>query len=86
MKTDVLPYGKISSPAELGRLVRRKRKEMQAQQAKAAALSGVGTRFLSELERGKSTAEIGKILQVLGRLGLEVFILPRGSKAPGGGE
>ena len=34
-------------------------------------------RFLSELERGKETAELGKSLQVLFNLGLEVIVQPR---------
>jgi hypothetical protein len=38
-------------------------------------------RFLSELERGKETAEIGKVLRVLERLGLELVVVPRGSSA-----
>ena len=34
-------------------------------------------RFLSELERGKETAEIGKALHALRLLGLEVVLSPR---------
>ncbi len=73
----MIPYGKIESPAELGALVRRRRKDAGVRQADAAALAGVGTRFLSELERGKETAEVGKVLQVLSRLGLELRVVPR---------
>jgi transcriptional regulator with XRE-family HTH domain len=61
-------------------LIRKKRKESRAEQAKVAGLAGVGVRFLSELERGKPTAELEKALRVLERLGLEVWILPRGSR------
>ena len=42
-----------------------------------AALAGLGIRFLSELERGKETAEIGKALKALEALGLDVIIQPR---------
>jgi len=76
---EIIPYGKISNSAEVGRLIRRKRKESGAEQTKVAGLAGVGVRFLSELERGKPTAELEKTLRVLRRLGLEVWILPRGS-------
>jgi transcriptional regulator with XRE-family HTH domain len=48
------------------------------QQEELAALAGVGPRFLSEVENGKASAEIGKVLQVLHRLGLELSIQPRG--------
>jgi hypothetical protein len=39
----------------------------------------VGTKFLSQLENGKETAELGKVLQVLKAMGLEVYIFPRAS-------
>jgi len=74
-----IPYGKISTIGELGRIIRGHRKHAGVSQSDAAALSGVGTRFLSELERGKETAESGKVLRVLTRLGLEVTIRPKGS-------
>lgn len=43
-------------------------------QLNAAGLCGVGERFLSELERGKTTVELGKVLQVLNRLGLHTVL------------
>lgn len=73
----VSSYGKISTADELGRAIRAKRKEVAALQEDAAALSGVGTKFLSQLENGKETAELGKVLQVLRALGLELYIYPR---------
>jgi y4mF family transcriptional regulator len=75
----MVPHGKIRSVKELGALVRQRRKDAGVLQADAAALAGVGARFLSELERGKETAEVGKVLQVLDRLGLELLVVPRGS-------
>jgi transcriptional regulator with XRE-family HTH domain len=78
---EMLPYGKIRSVAQLGQLVRRRRREAGVLQADAAALAGVGVRFLSELERGKESAEVGRVFQVLERLGLEVVVVPRGWSA-----
>lgn len=78
-QTEILPYGNTTSPAELGRAVRRRRREEGLTQAQAAGLCGVGTRFLSELERGKPTAEIGRVLRVLGGLGLLLLVVPRGA-------
>ena len=80
-----IPYGRVSRVTDLGRLVRDKRRAIGVRQADLAALAGVGTRFLSELENGKETAEIGKVLLVCNRLGLDLWITPRG-EAPGGGE
>jgi HTH-type transcriptional regulator / antitoxin HipB len=77
-----LPYGKIDSTASLGKLLRKKRKEQAVTLADAAGLMHVGPRFLSELERGKQTAELGKALHVIDCLGLEIWLLPRGAKWP----
>jgi transcriptional regulator with XRE-family HTH domain len=78
-----IPYGKISSTDELGHLIKQRRKDLSEKQKDIAALCGVGPRFLSELERGKETAEIGKALEVLKRIGLDIWILPRGTKPTG---
>ncbi len=56
--------------AGLGRLVRARRRRFGLRQAELAALSGVGNRFLSDLENGKSTIEFGRALKVLNTLGL----------------
>jgi len=68
----------VTSPADLGRIVRNKRKADGLTLAEAAALCNVGYRFLSNIENGKPTAHIGKIFQVLTCLGLEFGIEPRG--------
>lgn len=70
-------YGKVVTPKDIGRIIRAKRKEIGVRQEAAAGLSGVGTKFLSQLENGKETAELGKALQVLKKLGLEIYIFPR---------
>jgi y4mF family transcriptional regulator len=72
-----LPYGRMVTAADIGRVIRHKRREVGAQQETAAGLAGVGTKFLSQLENGKETAELGKVLQVLKAMGLEVYIFPR---------
>lgn len=77
----ILPNGKIQGVEDLGLLVRLQRKAQGATQADFAALCGVGTRFISELENGKPTVELGKVLQVLQCLGLEVDISPRGQSS-----
>ena len=70
-------YGKISTTEELGRIIRLKRKEIGVRQEIAAGMAGVGTKFLSQLENGKETAELGKTLQVLRKMGLELYLFPR---------
>ncbi|MGC9129150.1 MAG: helix-turn-helix domain-containing protein [Acidithiobacillus sp.] len=78
MATGIGSYGVVRSTADLGRLVRLHRKQRNLTLETVAGLSNVGIRFLSEFERGKGTAEIGKVLQVMRSLGLEMVILPRG--------
>ncbi len=62
---------------QLGRCVRAQRKMQGATQVEFAALCGVGVRFISELENGKATMELGRVLKVLKSLGLEVSVQPR---------
>ncbi len=59
----------------LAAAVKSKRKKQNLTQEELAGISGVGLRFLVELESGKkSTLQIGKIQQVLKRLGLALLI------------
>lgn len=70
-------YGSIRSARDLGRLMRSHRKSRGWTLQQLAGFANVSMRFLSELERGKETAEIGKALHALRLLGLEVVLSPR---------
>jgi HTH-type transcriptional regulator/antitoxin HipB len=63
--------------ADIGTTVRKKRKEDGLTLADAAALIGVGYRFMSDLENGKETVQVGKVLKVLTALGLNMTIEAR---------
>lgn len=54
----------IHTTADLGRLVKKAREEKGLTQQEFADLTGVGRRFISELENGKPTVEFGKALKV----------------------
>lgn len=60
--------------ALLGRTVRARRRDLKLSQAELANLAGVGLAFLYELEHGKPTLRIDKVLAVLLVLGLEFHI------------
>jgi HTH-type transcriptional regulator/antitoxin HipB len=62
----------LQTASELGAMIRARRKALGVTQAELAGLSGVGPRFIVELERGKPTAELGKVLRVLERLGVRI--------------
>jgi HTH-type transcriptional regulator / antitoxin HipB len=78
-KTKVGPT-RVNSSIDLGNLIREARKRSELDQESTADLIGVGPRFLSEVERGKPSARLGLVLKVLERLGLEVWVSPRGWK------
>ena len=69
---------RLRTTEELGELLRAYRKSRGVSQVGAAALAGVGERFLSGLERGKATAEIGLVLKVIDRFGLTLVVARRG--------
>lgn len=62
----------ILSSADLGAMVRRVRKATGLRQEDLAGLAGVGTRFLVELEAGKPTLRLNKVLAVVAVLGMTI--------------
>jgi HTH-type transcriptional regulator/antitoxin HipB len=76
-KTPLIP---IQTTGDIGKLLRKTREEAGSSQSTTAAFVDVGVRFLGDLERGKPTVRLGLALQVLERLGLQVWIAPRGWK------
>lgn len=61
---------------DIGRLVRETRKGLEVTQKELALTSGTGLRFIIELEMGKETAEIGKVLTILQTLGIQLTLTP----------
>ena len=64
----------VTSMDELGSLVRLYRKKQGLTQDDVALMSNVGRRFVIELEQGKSTLQISKVLQVLQSLGVGLLL------------
>ena len=64
----------LLTPEDLGRSVRKERKAMGLTQAELALASGTGIRFISDLENGKPTCQIGKTLTVLKTLGIRMTL------------
>ena len=69
---------KITDAASFGAALRRRRKALQYTQADLAEYTGFSVSFLSDLERGKPTAELGKALFLANLLGLDVTVEARG--------
>lgn len=64
------------STKEIGNLVRKSRKDQHVTQKDLALTAGVGLRFISDLENGKESCEIGKILTVLQTLNISIKLEP----------
>ncbi|WP_285905311.1 helix-turn-helix domain-containing protein [Pseudodesulfovibrio pelocollis] len=61
----------------IGEAIRLRRLDLGMTQQELATRSGTRERFISEVERGKETAEVGKVLDLLDALDLEARIIPR---------
>ena len=64
----------INTPAALGTAVRDARKRLGLTQPQLALAAGVGVRFVVELEAGKPSVRLEKVLSVLNALGGQVLV------------
>ena len=62
----------ITDTKKLGEYIKRVRKTQQLTQADLAIAANVGVRFLVDLENGKKTAQIEKIINVCNALGIVI--------------
>ena len=60
----------------LSEYVKLMRKEQNLTQVELSEKSGVGLRFVRELEQGKQTLRLDKVNQVLSLFGMEVGVVP----------
>lgn len=70
----------IHNVEDLGNLVRKIRNKQNMTQADILGLANTGNRFIVELENGKQTVRLDKVLAVLDVLGLEVLIQKKGKR------
>ena len=64
--------------SSFGQAVRQRRKELGYTQAFMSDFSGFSVSFISDLENGKETCELGKALYLMSLLGLDLTASPRG--------
>lgn len=67
-------HQECQSCREIGELIRKERKKQGLTQLQLSGVAGTGVRFLSDLENGKPTAELEKVLLIVRTLGLGMFI------------
>ncbi len=66
----------IQDPQQLGREIRRVRRAQGLTQDELALAAGVSRRFVIEVEGGKATSQVGKVLHLLRILGVRVHLEP----------
>lgn len=69
---------KINNSSDFGAKLRERRKSLGYTQKDLSKYTGLSISFLSDLERGKKTAELEKALYVANILGLDVILTDRG--------
>ena len=83
-KTKELPSGHLEgseivvhSSTELGAVVSARRKRLALKQLDIAGLGNTGNRFIVDLENGKPTVQLQKVLDIMDLLGLELVVRSR---------
>ncbi|HLF66829.1 MAG TPA: type II toxin-antitoxin system Y4mF family antitoxin [Gammaproteobacteria bacterium] len=65
----------IFNMEDLARQVLEARKTQGLTQEELAGLSGTGRRFIVDLESGKQTVQMGKVIKVLAALGVALIVV-----------
>ncbi len=69
----------INSAADVGKALKKRRKELGYTQRYISEFTGFSISFISDLENGKSTAELGKAIYLANMLGLDIAVNARGN-------
>ena len=69
---------RITDSKTFGAALRRRRNELKYTQVYLSEFTGFSVTFISDLERGKPTAELGKALHLASILGLDINMDVRG--------
>jgi HTH-type transcriptional regulator/antitoxin HipB len=75
------PETPIRSSVELGAVIREQRKRLALKQLDLAGLGNTGNRFIVDLENGKPTVQLQKVLDLMDLLGLEVVVRTKASRS-----
>jgi HTH-type transcriptional regulator/antitoxin HipB len=65
---------RIYTPASLGAAIKHYRKKAGLTQAQLAELAGLNRTYLSDLEQGKETEQLRRLLRVLKKLGVRMTL------------
>ncbi|MBR3732461.1 MAG: helix-turn-helix transcriptional regulator [Spirochaetales bacterium] len=68
---------KIQDSISIGQIIKQRRISLGLTQEETAQMCHVGKRFLSELENGKATLQLNKVLQCIEMLGINLYAVNR---------
>lgn len=64
----------VQLPKYLGTAIKDKRKKKKITQKDLADITGTSVKFISNVEQGKSTARLDKVLDLIRAVGLRVYL------------
>ena len=67
----------VRTAADLGRVVQAQRSALGLRQIDLAGIGNTGNRLIVDIEKGKPTVQLQKVLDLLDLLGLEVVLRPK---------
>ncbi|HIY82697.1 helix-turn-helix domain-containing protein [Rubneribacter sp.] len=73
------PTMQIFDAAEIGAFIRLRRKELGYTQEQVAAMSDCSPRLIGEIERGRKTVGIQRVLDLASNLGIDIALSVRGA-------
>ena len=68
----------VNDCIEFGQMLKERRRELNYTQSYIADYTGLSVSFISNLENGKETAELGKAMYYLSILGMDIDLSSRG--------
>ena len=69
---------KVFDANTFGEVIKRQRKKMGYTQKYICEVSGISASYISDLENGKATIELGKAIKLANLLGIDVELTERG--------
>ena len=69
---------KVFDANTFGEVIKRQRKKMGYTQKYICEVSGISASYISDLENGKATIELGKAIKLANLLGIDVELSERG--------
>ncbi|NYG32213.1 helix-turn-helix domain-containing protein [Sphaerotilus montanus] len=71
----------LRTAADIGQVVRAQRQSQGLRQIDLAGIGNTGNRLIVDIEKGKPTVQLQKVLDVLELLGLEVTVRSKASRS-----